>query len=128
MSAPHITGIIANLLYVNPTLTHSQILSILQQNSAKIKKCQGYDCVAPLYNCFDTKWNSGKYGQTSSLIWLYILCGSIGFIISVCIGTCIIKKIRSKQDTKNGHNRMDTKNIELEGQNLVTNITDVDGE
>ena len=49
-----ICGIIANILWVDPTLTFSQIVNILNSNGTKItgQSCDNiYNCIMPKYNC-----------------------------------------------------------------------------
>ena len=54
MASAAITGIVANLLWNDPTLTFTQIVDILKYNGSKItgQACDDvYDCIMPKYQC-----------------------------------------------------------------------------
>eukprot|EP01084_Bolivina_argentea_P124891 221329_1 len=70
MAAPLITGMIANVLYVNPTLTFSQIKTILNENRIQItgEQCNSelIPCYGAVYQCNNTYNNISDYIETNT--------------------------------------------------------------
>ena len=53
MASPHTTGFIANLLWLDPTLTYHEIKYLLRENTTTITKyqCDTFNCLYAFYQC-----------------------------------------------------------------------------
>ena len=53
MASPMITGTVANILMVQPTLSFDGVIEALLNNSVNVSsgKCEEYECKAPIYSC-----------------------------------------------------------------------------
>ena len=55
MATPHISGVVANMLFVDPSLTQDEILDELISNTQQVTgdECDTYDCQFAFYGCGD---------------------------------------------------------------------------
>ena len=93
MAAPMVTGIVANLLLVQPTLSFDGIMQALKENATSVTfdKCDEYECLAPIYACDKRKYGDPipfkpNMGLTTWQIVLIVIgCLILVFVVIVVI-------------------------------------------
>lgn len=107
MSSPSIAGTIANLLYVDPTLSFNEIKALLKINTRTITgdKCDEYDCISPIYECSVLPreyFTNGSYPETTTGSGDYVAFD--GFPDSDCNYFAYARINRDESDTDNYNN------------------------
>ena len=66
MASPAIAGLVANLLWVDPTLTHFDILNVLLSKTVEVSQgeCNDFECLQPVYDCDTLPQESLSNGTT----------------------------------------------------------------
>ena len=104
MASPYIAGMVANLLYINPTLTFDDIKHILLDTTKSVSgdKCNDYSCPRAQYTCQSALVYDLPY-KLSTLDIVLIVLGSIAgvCIITIIIMYCVKKKKQRDQNNQN---------------------------